>query len=229
MSAEPANPRRAFRILPSPRRKSHPRRWGRSVGAVLFALLWAGSGPAGAAEGIGPGAYCPLPEKGEVPQCLLPAQDNYEDFFTALDGDAEPEALLDVETAVARGAEAEEAYLALTSLTYGYYRLAQRAAAHDETDPAIVARLSRWNDLLSAAYSKSADDDRYRAAVERAVAELQVKAPVTLPCRDAQGEEAACNSTEAVLRGFNAASEKAGIRGALERLMRRLFGSGEET
>jgi hypothetical protein len=51
-----------------------------------------------------------------------------------------------------------------------------------------------------------------------------VRAPIALPCRDATGQAIACTSTEAVLRGFNAASEEMGLRGALERVVRRIFG-----
>jgi len=50
---------------------------------------------------------------------------------------------------------------------------------------------------------------------------------VELSCSDAGGERVACNSTEAVLRGFNDASERAGVRGALENLIRRLFPDDE--
>ncbi|MGH0028566.1 MAG: hypothetical protein ACQGVC_02155 [Myxococcota bacterium] len=181
---------------------------------------------AGAADRPAPGAYCPLPEKGEVPQCLSPAKDTYGAFFSALDEGGE-QGFDDVEQAVARGASEEQAYLALSSLTYGYYRLAQRAAAEEDVDPEIAARLSRWNDLLARAFEESPDDEPYRQAVRQAAQELSERAPVRVPCRDARGEESDCTSTENVLRGFNAASDEVGIRGALDRLMRRLFGDGD--
>ena len=85
---------------------------------------------------------------------------------------------------------------------------------------------ARWNDLLELAYSRSPDDASYRAAVRRAAEDLSQRAPVPLPCRDAQGHESDCRSTEDVLRGFNARSDEVGIRGALDRLLRRLFGGG---
>ena len=31
------------------------------------------------------GAYCPLPEPGQVPQCLAPARAEFGDFFQAVD------------------------------------------------------------------------------------------------------------------------------------------------
>ena len=178
-----------------------------------------------AVEGIGPGAYCPLPEKGEVPSCLAPAKKTYADFFTALDaGGADDAALASVENAVALGAQEDRAYLALSSLSYGYYRLAQRASISETADPEITSRLARWNELLARAYSASPDDVPYRAAVRQAAEELRDRAPISLPCRDSNDEPSDCNSTESVLRGFNAASERVGIRGALERLLERMLG-----
>jgi hypothetical protein len=176
-----------------------------------------------------PGAYCPLPEKGEVPRCLDPAQQAYGSFFEALDRsdpESEDAALATVEEAVARGPEDARAYLALSSLSYGYYRLAQRAAASEGEDPEIARRLMRWNDLLARAYRMSPDDEPYRDAVREAARDLSVRAPVRLPCRDAEGQESECESTEDVLRGLGAASDEAGIRGALERLLRRILGEG---
>lgn len=173
---------------------------------------------------IGPGSYCPLPEKGELPQCLDPAQQAYGGFFGALEeGGVDDARLAPVEAAVGRGAQGEHAYLALSSLAYGYYRLASRAAQGTGSDPEVIERLARWNDLLANAYASS-PDAHYRAAVRQAAEELHARAPIRLPCRDATGAESACSSTESVLRGFNAASERVGLRGALERLMRRVLG-----
>ena len=189
-------------------------------------LLATPATPAQAAGGeIGPGSYCPLPEKGEVPQCLDPAQQAYGGFFGALEeGDVDDARLAPVEAAVSRGAQGEHAYLALSSLAYGYYRLASRAAQGADSDPEVIERLARWNDLLANAYASSPEDAHYRAAVRQAAEDLHRRAPIRLPCRDARGADAACSSTESVLRGFNAASERVGLRGALERLMRRMLG-----
>lgn len=197
-----------------------------ALGLVLAALEPVRAAPP--EDAMKPGAYCPLPEKGEVPRCLDPAQQAYGSFFSALEEDdahEEDAALATVEETVARGADDAQAYLALSSLTYGYYRLAQRAAASEDIDPQIAARLNRWNELLALAYRSSPEDEPYRAAVRRAALDLSERAPVRLPCRDAEGHETECHSTESVLRGINAASERAGIRGALEGLLRRIFGS----
>ena len=175
-----------------------------------------------------PGAYCALPEPGEKPACLDPAKQAYGTFFDALDsGEVADGPLADVEETLARGAAADPDYLALSSLTYGYYRLAQQTAAAEDADPVIVERLSRWNTLLARAYRENASDAAYQASVARAARELRERAPVSLPCLDAQGREAACTSTEAVIRGFNATTEAVGVRGALERLLVRLFGGSE--
>jgi hypothetical protein len=108
------------------------------------------------------------------------------------------------------------------------YRLAQQAAANPEQDPVIVARLQRWNSLLSAAYDSSAEDPNYRAAVREAALDLSERAPqVALACADERGEIAECSSTEAVLRGFNRTQDQVGIRGALGRLLERMFGGDD--
>jgi hypothetical protein len=178
---------------------------------------------------VAPGAYCPFPEPGQAPTCMEPAQQEYSDFFTALDdgdiSDADTERL---ESEVAAGAAGGAPYLAITSLSYGYYRLAQRAAQSPAADPAVAARLQRWNELLSAAYDTSADDPNYRKAVQEAASDLQRRAPaVVLACADEAGHTTQCNSTEAVLRGINRTEETVGIRGALERLLDRMFGGGK--
>lgn len=200
-------------------------RRGRAAAARLLALatIAIASSPARAGGGT-PGAYCPLPEPGERPTCLAPAREAYSGYFEALergevaDADAAP-----LETALAQGAAAEHAYLALSSLAHGYYELARREAGRPEQDPEVALRLARWNALLERAYAASPDDAEYRAAVRRAAEELRWRAPIPVPCQDEHGRPSACSSTESVLRGLDAAESRSGIRGALERLLRRFF------
>lgn len=181
--------------------------------------------PAGAADKIEPGAYCALPKAGETPKCLAPAREEYDAFFDALDeGALSDEQTARLERDVAAGAGGSQPYLALSSLSYGYFRLAQRVAASGEQDAAVVARLDRWNALLAQAYVGSEEDDAYRDAVRDAAEELEERTTVALRCVDGGGVEAACNSTESVLRGINAASREVGIEGALERLIERILG-----
>lgn len=205
-------------------------RWGAPAGVALISLCIA-TPPALAAGDVKPGAYCPFPKKGEKPACMEPAQQEYAEFFTALD---EGEELSDrdvsrLERDVASGAGSATAYLAISSLSYGYFRLAQQAAANPGEDPAVVARLQRWNELLAEAYDVSAENPEYRAAVHEAALDLQQHAPaVELDCANEKGETVACHSTEVVLRGFNRAGEQVGIRGALGRLLNRILGEDDE-
>ncbi len=197
------------------------------LGCALCVAAWLA--PARGAGDIAPGAYCPLPDRasreaGQKPRCLQPAGDRDGDFFQAVEtgapGDA---AVAGVESDLAGAASSEQAYLALSSLAYGYYRLAQQAAATPREDSAIVARLERWNALLSGAYASSADP-RYREAVRRAARDLDEHSDVWIECVDAAGETVACRSTEALLRGLDQTSAQVGVRGALQRILQRLFG-----
>ena len=197
---------------------------------VLAALLALplGAPDARGAGGDQPGAYCPLPKKGETPRCLEPAIAEYSEFFSALEEqDVNETRLARLEGDVAAGAEAENAYLALSSLAYGYYRLSQRVAAVDDTDPRFLERLERWNALLAVAYEASADDTDFRQAIREAALDLQRNAPpVRLRCVDDQGETTECDSTDAVMRGIDAAANEVGFRGALQRLLERILGLG---
>ena len=171
------------------------------------------------------GAYCPLPPPGQAPHCLAPAKAAYGDFFTALEaGVPADSATARVESDVAAGAVSENAYLALSSLAYGYWRLSERAAAA-QADPALALRLERWNALLREAYATNADDARYRAAIREAALDLRRNAPpVRLRCVAADGVTSECDSTEAVLRGIDTAAGEVGLRGAVERVLERMFG-----
>ena len=204
-----------------------PSRTARIAALLLFSLL-ATPPLARTAGDVKPGAYCPLPEPGQKPSCLEPARDQYKDFFAALDDESASDAALGrVEREVAAGAASENSYLALSSLAYGYYRLSLRAAAEELADPQVVARLERWNALLGAAYDASPEDERYRQAVHQAARDLQRRAPpVRLRCVDERGDTTECDSTEAVIRGVNAAAGEVGIRGGLERLLERIVGGG---
>ncbi len=171
------------------------------------------------------GAYCPLPPPGQKARCLDPAQSAYGEFFEALESGVPTDAAtarLDAD--LAAGAASKNAYLALSSVAYGYWRLSERAAA-EQTDPALASRLESWNALLGQAYAASPEASSYRAAVREAALDLRRRAPpVRLRCVDADGRSAACDSTEAVLRGIDTASGEVGLRGAFERLLERIFG-----
>jgi len=196
--------------------------------AALLALTLVARAGLGA-ETVARGAYCPFPKEGEIPQCLEPAKREYREFFTAVDTGALTDADASrLERDVASGASSQTPYLAISSLSYGYFRLAQRAAARPDEDPAVVARLQRWNALLAEAYATSERDADYRAAVQKAAQDLHDRAPrVVLECVDPDGRATKCDSTAAVLRGFNRTGEQVGIRGALGRLIGRIFGGDD--
>jgi len=203
----------------------------RSRPALVLAALLAlplGESEARGAGADQPGAYCPLPRKGETPRCLEPAMAEYREFFSAIErADVSETGLARLERDVAEGAEAKNAYLALSSLAYGYYRLSQRVAAAGDTDPRLLARLERWNALLAVAYETSGENTEFRRAVREAALDLQRNAPpVRLRCVDERGETVECDSTDAVMRGIDAAANEVGIRGALERLIKRILGLG---
>lgn len=196
------------------------------VSALVAWVCALGAFAARGAGDVAPGAYCPLPKAGEVPECLQPARKEYRDFFEALDrGGVGNREAARIEADVAGGGASQRAYLALSSLSYGYYQLAQQAAAASDADSDVIARLERWNALLALAYEASSDYRRYREALRTAAQELRERTRVRLGCADAQGRPAECDSTEAVLRGFDAANDEVGLRGALRRLFERIVGS----
>jgi hypothetical protein len=175
---------------------------------------------------VGPGAYCPLPEPGQKPACLEPARAQYAKFFEALGADRLDDAnAAQLEADLAAGADSERAYLALSSLAWGYYWMAERAARAPHTPPEVQARLERWNELLAAAYAASPGDAAYRAALREAAADVHRRAaPLDLNCLDERGAPARCDSTEAVLRTLSHERDRSGIRGTLRSLVERVRG-----
>jgi hypothetical protein len=193
---------------------------------LLAGALSATSAPA-AEDPVRPGSYCPFPKPGEARACMQPAKQAYGEFFEALDGPGEvgDAALARVEADVAAGAASENAYLALSSLAYGYYRLSQQAAESPSSDPEVVARLERWNALLAQAYAASPQDAPFQASVREAAVDLQRRSPkVALSCLDESGARVACDSTDAVVRDIDRLRDEVGVRGALARLLGRFFG-----
>ena len=60
--------------------------------------------------------------------------------------------------------------------------------------------------------------------MQAAVTDLHRNTQGRVHCVDAQGQPTECGSTEAKLRGFDAAVSPIGIRGALQRLLERILG-----
>ena len=205
---------------------TRPRLATRPSAVAVALVLFSGATLAHAAGEIGVGAYCPLPARGEKPACLEPARAEYGEFFSSVEGGALSDAAAaQVEAAVAAGADSDQAYLALSSLAYGYWQLSKSAVAAQQRNPELVERLERWNALLGMAYDNAADDGAWQQALRTAAQDLQRRAPpVTLRCIDDRGETHPCDSTDAVMRGIDATAGQVGLRGALERLLQRIFG-----
>lgn len=198
----------------------------RAAAGLAIALLTV---PASAADDPpAAGAYCPFPEPGQRPVCLAPVKQKYPEFLRAADsGQLDEAASARVEADLANAASNRDAYLALSSLAYAYYRLAQFEAADPGADPALVARLEHWNRAMSAVYHDASADPGVRSAVYEAASDLHARAPAV----DADCVEGApganCNTTSRLMLALRSAddfSEKRGVRGALSRLLTRMLG-----
>ncbi|MCC6640591.1 MAG: hypothetical protein IT386_05425 [Deltaproteobacteria bacterium] len=197
----------------------------RAVGLLVTLLLCATSSRVSADVGVG--SYCPLPEKGQKPKCLSGAEQRYADFYRGLEaGAVDPSDAARVEEDLVAGGEAQRTYQALSSIAYGYYVLARRAAQSPTADPLLVARLERWNSVLAQAYHDTPPDASLRVAVRDAAEDLRRRAaPVEVGCKDESGRLQRCTSTEAVLRSMDDARDRKGLRGQIGRLIERLFGA----
>ncbi len=159
------------------------------------------------------GAYCPLPEPGQVPRCLAPAKAEFGDFFAAVEaGGVDDSQSQTLEAALSGTFSQEESYLALSSLVYGYFRLAQRAAVNPATRPELTTRLNRWNQILVDAYSDNESHPEFQRAVRLAASDLDSKAPSVAPSGDLLQLIA------------QADGRSSGMRRALEGLAERILG-----
>jgi len=206
----------------------------RALLAALLLCLYAGAaGPVLAAKDAAkapsePGAYCPFPKQGEKPACFAPVEKEYSAFFASVDaGDIDEEQLAQIERELESAGNDEGAYMAVSSLAYGYYLLAERAAKSDEPDPALVERLNGLNDLLAAVYDAPNARPEFRVAVRAAAEDLRERSPaVPTPCEPGSGGER-CETTGTLLRALKAIddpSTDSGVRGALGRLLERVGG-----
>jgi len=199
--------------------------------AVLLALGcgWLVDHAALASDGeIKAGAYCPFPKEGEVPSCMAPAQSTYGEFFSSLDATGAPSAAeaARLEADLISGVDRERSYLALSSLTYAYYRLAQAASQSPDARPELTERLERWNGLLSAAYAESADQ-RFQSAVREAATDLHERAPsIATECDGISGQT--CNTTGSLLAALDRMDQRGGMRTPLTHLLNRVIGERPE-
>jgi hypothetical protein len=199
-------------------------RWaiGLTIGLLAFATAASGKDPSAA------GAYCPFPEPGQKPACLAPVQEKYPEFLSAADsGQLDDAGSARVEADLANAATTQDAYLALSSLAYAYYRLAQFEAADPGADPGLVARLEDWNQTLSTVYHDASADPAVRSAVLEAATDLHARAPAVDGECEAGQTGSDCNTTGELMLALRSAddfSERQGMRGALSRLLSRMLG-----
>ena len=82
--------------------------------------------------------------------------------------------------------------------------------------------------LLARAYQANPEDPGFQEAVREAAVDLHGRGPaVELDCLDAAGNPARCTSTESVVRTLSQQRDRSGMRGALGKLLQRLFGSDD--
>jgi len=131
---------------------------------------------AGADDVIRPislGSYCTLPEPGEKPACLDPAQASYPDFFASVDdGQLDSESASRLEADLTAKPGSEDAYLALSSLAYGYLQISSAVSASPDASPILSARLERWNGLLSSTYAEETAPEHFRSALREAADDI---------------------------------------------------------
>lgn len=195
--------------------------------AVLLIALGTGNAFGAVGDPSKAGAYCPVPKAGEIPQCFVPVKAKYGDFIDAIDaGTIDAAQLAVVERKLQNGGDAGDAYLALSSLAYGYFRLAERAAALEQPDPVLVGRLRRWNALLTSAYRNAQAKPAFRIAVRTAALDLHARAPaVATKCEPGANGEG-CQTTGLLLRtlrGLDDPAAQRGVRGALGHLLGRIL------
>jgi hypothetical protein len=174
------------------------------------------------------GAYCPFPKKGEKPECFAPVERKYSAFFAAVEsGEGADEQVEVLADQLAENPDSADSYLAISSLAYGYFRLAQRAGQSDNPDPALVERLNRLNGLLSSVYEDPNAQPGIRGAVRAAAEDLHARAPaIATECANgATGAD--CQTTGRLLSALKAIDDPSadrGVRGALSRLLERVTG-----
>ena len=174
------------------------------------------------------GAYCPFPEPGQKAACLAPAENRYPGFLDSADSGAlDDVAAARIEADLTASATSADAYLALSSLAYAYYRLAQFEAADPGADPGLVARLEHWNGIMSSVYRDASNDPRLRSAVFEAAADLHARVPAADGDCEKGASGGACGSTSGLMQTLRSAddfSEHRGVRGALSRMLSRMLG-----
>jgi hypothetical protein len=146
---------------------------GVAAALVLVGGVFKDAGADDVIRPISIGSYCSLPEPGEKPACLDPAQATYPDFFASVeDGQLDSDSASRLEADLMADPGSEDAYLALSSLAYGYLRISSALSASPDASPALSARLLRWNGLLSSTYAEDSAPEHFRSALREAADDI---------------------------------------------------------
>jgi hypothetical protein len=174
---------------------------------------------------IAPGSYCALPEPGEAPACLEPARAKHASFFEAVEsGRIDAEATNQLEDVLMRQPGTPDAYLALSSLAYGYMSLAQNAETGSEDSALLEARLERWNALISKSYAEPDSPEHFRGALLEAARDIHARvASLGATCTTGDAGQGECSS--GLLAALERVDSEGPIRSPLRRLVDRLRGT----
>ncbi len=172
---------------------------------------------------IAAGSYCTLPEPGQKPACLAPARAEHPGFFNAVDGgEVDEVASSRLEDVLRNDPGSPDAYLALSSLAYGYMQLAHSAAAAQQGSPVLTARLERWNALISQSYAEQASPDHFKSALLEAARDIQAKvAGLGATCIGGDSASGECSTglVEALEQIDSHGPIRDPMRGILDRLL----------
>ena len=202
--------------------KSRLRRALGVAGALVLAGgVFQGVGADDVIRPIALGSYCTLPEPGEKPACLDPAQTIYPDFFASVeDGQLDTESASRLEADLMADPGSEDAYLALSSLAYGYLRISSAVSTSPDANPVLSARLERWNGLLSSTYAEEAAPEHFRSALREAADDIHSRVAQFDARCGAESEECSSGLVLALQRVDRGGPLRAPLRGLIDRFRR---------
>ena len=164
---------------------------------------------------------------------MAAARSEYPGFIASAEGgELDATAAHRLESDLGANVEAtDRTYLALSSLAYAYYRLAQRAANDPNQRDVLADRFTHWNAIWTRLYEDSGDPN-LRLAGREAAEDLYRRTPRTdeascQGCSTSPVSNDAPGALLATLRGADQRAADNGVRGALSRLLARLRGTDD--
>lgn len=171
---------------------------------------------------------CPLPEPGQAPTCLVPALQEYDEFFSGVrDGSLPSEVSERVEADLSGGAGIERAYLALSSVGHAYFRLAAQIGVRPDADPVLLARLAHWNELIVGLYGRSNLDPSFRLAIRDMARDLHrhlARQSVAIHASCATDDLLHCGQSADLVRAMASLDHHTGVRSPLAQILQHLVG-----